>query len=162
MNANVTTNAATAVSDTLPRVTVPATDAGETMPYERRWYWHYKKLESAHECLVANFMEPGGWGGSVRETTERLRASVGRGTSQFKGVTKPKKTGTAWTARLVLEKVLVFRGYYRTEWEAALAYDKAVIEFIGGSAFTNFSQGDIPPTAEQQSNLVYFQEMALD
>ena len=43
MNANVTTNAATAVGDTLPRVSAPAASASETMPFERRWYWRLEK-----------------------------------------------------------------------------------------------------------------------
>jgi hypothetical protein len=62
--------------------------------------------------------------------------------SKFKGVTRASGTSSSpdwnkWRARININKKSVFLGYYDTELEAALAYNKAAVEHFGEFANLN-------------------------
>ena len=61
----------------------------------------------------------------------RLKAS-----SKYKGVSKNKKSDT-WRASIRPQGQSIFIGDFRTEKEAALAYNQAALAFFGEAAFLN-------------------------
>lgn len=72
------------------------------------------------------------------------QCSLNPNASRFKGVFKAKHRATAmkpWTACLRFNKKRIYLKYFRTEEEAAMAYDTAVIGLRGSGACTNKSLG---------------------
>lgn len=69
--------------------------------------------------------------GNLRWTTRSIQTNNSRsgfsGVSKYKGVTKCKK-GTMWQSKLVHENVHYYIGIFKTELEAAFAYDNKCIE----------------------------------
>lgn len=63
------------------------------------------------------------------------------GTSRFKGVQRRKYS---WLATIFLNGRRVILGNFRSEVEAALAYDRAAVEAFGEFALTNAAMGLIP------------------
>ena len=70
------------------------------------------------------------------QDNNRNRRKVMRGHSQFKGVTRAHKT--RWTARIRVNGRSVWLGYFRSEVDAALAYDAAARKYFGEFAYPNF------------------------
>lgn len=58
--------------------------------------------------------------------------------SKYKGV---EPIGRQWRAKITHNKKFISIGYFATEIEAALAYDKAAIELHGEFASVNFPEG---------------------
>lgn len=60
--------------------------------------------------------------------------------SKYKGVSKYKNSNIKkpWRALICYQGVSKFLGSYKTDYEAAQAYDKAAIELFGAYAQTNF------------------------
>jgi len=73
------------------------------------------------------------------ENTKNLKARKG-GTSKYKGVSWFKRH-CKWLARIGVNHKRIFLGYYDNEEEAALAYNKAALEYFGEYAKIN----DIAP-----------------
>ena len=61
--------------------------------------------------------------------------------SKYKGVCWKKKN-RKWVARIGLEKKEIHLGYFRSEIDAAKAYDRAAIKYHGDFACLNFSESD--------------------
>lgn len=59
--------------------------------------------------------------------------------SKYKGVSW-KKVNRKWVARIGFEKKEIHLGYFRSEIEAAKAYDRAAIKYHGEFASLNFPQ----------------------
>lgn len=69
------------------------------------------------------------------ENNKNLKAREG-GTSKYKGVSWFKRD-CKWLARIGVNKENIFLGYYDNEQEAALAYNKAALEYFGEYAKIN-------------------------
>jgi len=54
----------------------------------------------------------------------------------YKGVNKHRK---GYRARLMVNRVEVFSGYFKNEIDAAKAYDAAALKYCGEFAYTNFN-----------------------
>jgi len=61
--------------------------------------------------------------------------------SKYKGVTyqKAAKRKKRWIARIIVNYKQIYVGFYKTEVEAAQAYDKAARQYFGEYARTNFA-----------------------
>lgn len=70
-----------------------------------------------------------------RENLRNSRNFGGR--SKYRGVTEYKRSKYKWAAKIVTEEGTVNIGYYRTEIEAAYAYDLAAKEHFGEFALLN-------------------------
>lgn len=60
-------------------------------------------------------------------------------TSQYKGVSK-RKDRSRWYAKILVKEQQISLGTFKTEEEAAKAYDKAALIHFGSSAYLNFPQ----------------------
>ena len=70
----------------------------------------------------------------------RKQKSVVRNfTSKFKGLSWKAKLGK-WLVAITVKGKSIYQGLYKSEIDAAIAYDKAAIRYFGEYAQTNFSR----------------------
>ena len=75
----------------------------------------------------------------TQNAQNRIRRTRHQGYSSYQGVTFDKAKGK-FLARISAQGHSHFLGYFKTDIEAAKAYDKAAREFHGEFATTNFSE----------------------
>lgn len=68
-----------------------------------------------------------------------MNRKSGKTTSKYKGITIDVTTGN-WRARITRDKKIFSIGSYKTELEAAKAYDRKAIELFGEYAKLNFPE----------------------
>ncbi|NKX40969.1 HNH endonuclease [Rhodobacteraceae bacterium R_SAG2] len=84
----------------------------------------------------------------TRGQNQANRKSYSNSSSKYLGVTKkPRKKFDRWTASITRNYQTFRLGYFKSEIEAAKAYDAAAIEMHGEFANTNFPQGIRGPQA---------------
>lgn len=89
---------------------------------------NHDKLDNRRENLrIAN------------HSTNQANSIMRGGTSQYKGVMRLKRvrTGNTWRARIKVAGVNIYLGYYKTEREAALAYNRAAVKHFRKYALLN-------------------------
>lgn len=78
--------------------------------------------------------------GNMRNARKRLSV---KNTSAYKGVRRyPDNKTNPWFVQIVLSGEHKYLGYYRTEIEAARAYNKAASELFGPAAYLNIIDPD--------------------
>jgi hypothetical protein len=82
---------------------------------------------------------------NLRKATDAQNARNSRkkscGTSKYKGVTRDSAS-SSWKARIRVNLKLIHIGRFKTEVEAARAYDNAARQLFGEFACVNFPMGD--------------------
>lgn len=81
-----------------------------------------------------------------RGNKQRWRKANNKGSSKYKGVTWNKQQNK-WRANILFEGKPKHLGYFTSENEAALAYNRAVLEFWDGNGYLNVI-GEINRTAK--------------
>ncbi len=77
---------------------------------------------------------------SDAENARNMRKAVNRNcSSRFKGVSRKKRAG-CWVANICVDYKKVHLGYFKSEEDAARAYDAAAVSLFGAFARTNFTQ----------------------
>ena len=72
-----------------------------------------------------------------RKQKERMRPKTKRKvTSKYKGVSW-RKQSNKWNAKIYVEKKHIHLGLFLSEEDAALAYNKAAIQYFGDEAYIN-------------------------
>lgn len=74
-----------------------------------------------------------------------------KGASKYRGVLKSKKPDKPWQAKIYVNKKVIKLGFFKTQLEAAHAYDKAARKYHGSFATLNFS--------DKKQNLNIFQQI---
>jgi len=121
------------------------------------WYTHYKKHLPVHRILwildskldfpvgfEIDHIDRSGMNNSrcnlriLSSTDQKFNVSARRNsTSNYKGVSWAKQK-LKWRAQIQIDRKKIFLGYFDTEIEAALAYDKYAEEHAPRSAYLNF------------------------
>lgn len=79
---------------------------------------------------------------ATRQQNSMNRKKVSKKTSSlYKGVCRIKRVHP-WRAQITYNEVSIYIGLYKTEEEAARAYDKKATELFGEFAKLNFPEGD--------------------
>jgi hypothetical protein len=61
-----------------------------------------------------------------------------KGASKYRGVSKSRKSDTPWQAKIYVRRKQIVLGFYKTQYEAALAYDSAARKHHRRFATLNF------------------------
>jgi hypothetical protein len=86
------------------------------------------------------------WRSNLRITTRSLNnvnTKARNGSSKYKGVSLHLPSGGMWKAQARKDGKHIYIGIYKTEEEAAMAYDEMAVKLFGGFAVLNFSKGVI-------------------